>query len=320
MCHYRRLHTKGFSYLFATSEFAGNSSSLCDNGYTPETHAPRFELFLKEIFEGDADGEIKAQVLLEMMGYTFLSHCKYEKFIILVGNGANGKSVLLSVLTALIGAAFVSAVTPSQFGNRFQLAHLAGKMANIVTEISEGSDIEDGRLKAIVSGEVITAEHKHKPPFEFRPYATCWFGTNRYRLRRNKIHHRATCATYAPKTFMKGKEKCKTHLIIQAKNRENSPLANLATLLAAQKEAATAPRLPCSHYWKAKARSYEEMLFLHKSKAKPLPPLSLNPASVPSDFKQQVIDAIHRHKNSDLMDVMDVMLTHYREAEAVQPA
>ena len=29
-----------------------------------------------------------------------------------------------------------------------------------------------------MSGELTTAEHKHKPPFDFYPYATCWFGTN----------------------------------------------------------------------------------------------------------------------------------------------
>jgi len=146
--------------------------------YDPEAQAPRFTQFLQEIFDGDEDCIKKMQVLLEMMGYTLLTTCKYERFIILVGNGANGKSVMLSILTALIGERYISAITPSQFSNRFQLAHLAGKMANIVTEISQGTDIEDGRLKAIVSGETITAEHKHKTPFEFRPYATCWFGTN----------------------------------------------------------------------------------------------------------------------------------------------
>jgi putative DNA primase/helicase len=36
----------------------------------------------------------------------------------------------------------------------------------------------DAQLKAIVSGELTTAENKHKPPFDFRPYCTCWFGTN----------------------------------------------------------------------------------------------------------------------------------------------
>jgi putative DNA primase/helicase len=36
----------------------------------------------------------------------------------------------------------------------------------------------DAEIKAITSGELITAEHKNKPPFDFSPFATCWFGTN----------------------------------------------------------------------------------------------------------------------------------------------
>jgi putative DNA primase/helicase len=38
--------------------------------------------------------------------------------------------------------------------------------------------IADAALKSIVSGEPTTVEHKFRDPFEFRPYATCWFGTN----------------------------------------------------------------------------------------------------------------------------------------------
>ena len=49
---------------------------------------------------------------------------------------------------------------------------------NIVTEIKQGAQIEDAALKAIVSGEVCTVEHKGKDPFEMRPFSTCWFGTN----------------------------------------------------------------------------------------------------------------------------------------------
>ena len=71
-----------------------------------------------------------------------------------------------------------AAVQPSQFENRFQRAHLQGKLANIITEIAEGAEIADAQLKSLVSGEMTTAEHKMKPPFEFVPFAKHWFGTN----------------------------------------------------------------------------------------------------------------------------------------------
>ncbi len=146
--------------------------------YDPKTKAPRFEEFLKEVFRDDHDHEDKFALVCEAIGYSLLSNCEYEKFFLLIGPGANGKSVLMDTVTALVGSVNTAAVQPSQFENRFQRAHLHGKLVNLVTEIAEGAEIADAQLKSIVSGEVTTAEHKHAPPFEFAPICTCWFGTN----------------------------------------------------------------------------------------------------------------------------------------------
>jgi len=113
-----------------------------------------------------------------MMGYTLMSHCDHEKFIILVGRGANGKSVLLAILEALCGTSNVAGVQPSKFENTFQRAHLKSKLANIVSEVKQGEVIDDAALKGIVSGEPTSVENKFKDPFVMRPFATCWFGTN----------------------------------------------------------------------------------------------------------------------------------------------
>lgn len=146
--------------------------------YDPQADCPRFRQFLGEVFQPDSDKEQKAQALLEMMGYSLMSHARNERFALLVGSGANGKSVVLEVIKALLGTQNVCAVQPSQFGNKFQRAHLHMKLANLVTEIAEGAEIADAELKAIVSGELTTAEHKNQNPFDFSPFATCWFGTN----------------------------------------------------------------------------------------------------------------------------------------------
>jgi putative DNA primase/helicase len=146
--------------------------------YDPGARCPKFTEFLDQLFNGDKDAADKALVVLEMMGYSLLTSCRFEKFILLIGGGANGKTVMLKVLEALAGRQMVCAVQPSQLDNKFQRAHLAGKLVNIVTEIAEGAEIADAQLKAIVSGELTTAEHKHRPPFDFHPFATCWFATN----------------------------------------------------------------------------------------------------------------------------------------------
>ena len=144
----------------------------------PAALAPRFEQFLGQVFRDDEDGEAKRQALLEMMGYSLMSHARHEKFALLIGSGSNGKSVVLKLLEGLLGSANVAGVQPSNFNNTFQRAHLDQKLANIVTELKQGEVIADAELKAITSGETATVEHKNKNPFIMRPYCTCWFGTN----------------------------------------------------------------------------------------------------------------------------------------------
>ncbi|NDB69060.1 MAG: hypothetical protein EB015_13835 [Methylocystaceae bacterium] len=146
--------------------------------FDPTAVAPKFRIFLNDIFINDPDKEEKIKSLLEMLGYSLVSHTRHEKFVILIGAGANGKSVLLGILHALCGSENVAGVQPSNFGNSFQRAHLEQKLVNIVTEIAQGEVIADAELKGITSGEPSTVEHKYGAPFVMTPYSTCWFGSN----------------------------------------------------------------------------------------------------------------------------------------------
>jgi putative DNA primase/helicase len=146
--------------------------------YDRSADAPLFRAFLDQVFQDDPDNTDKIKSTLELMGYTLMSHARHERFVMLIGPGANGKSVLLAVLEGLLGHTNVAGVQPSNFENRFQRAHLHQKLANIVTELKQGEVIADAELKAITSGEPATVEHKFQNPFLMRPFATCWFGTN----------------------------------------------------------------------------------------------------------------------------------------------
>ena len=195
--------------------------------YDPEAQAPRFERFLREVFEGDFDSQQKRTLILEAVGYTLTTSTRFEKFFMLIGSGSNGKSVLLEVLARLVGQRGVCAVQPSEFENRFQLGHLRGKLANIVTEIAEGGEIADAKLKALVSGEIQTAEQKGKDPFDFRPVATHWFGTNHLPHTRDfsdALFRRAEIITFNNKFVG---EKCNPRLFSELEG-ELSGILNLA--------------------------------------------------------------------------------------------
>ena len=146
--------------------------------YDPDARAPLFSQFLQQVFRDDPDRDAKIRPLLELIGYTLMSHARHEKFVMLIGPGGNGKSVLLAVLEALCGPDNIAGVQPSNFDRTFQRAHLYQKLANIVTELKQGETIADAELKGITSGEPTTVERKFCDPFVMRPFSTCWFGTN----------------------------------------------------------------------------------------------------------------------------------------------
>jgi putative DNA primase/helicase len=146
--------------------------------YTPGAQCPRFEQFLGEVFDGDPDAAQKTQAILEQMGYSLMRHCRYEFMLMLVGEGGNGKSVLMRLMEKLAGPKNVSGVQPDKFDSPFQRANLQNKLVNIITEMEKGTVIADAAVKAITSGETSTVEHKFGDPFEMAPYSTLWIGTN----------------------------------------------------------------------------------------------------------------------------------------------
>ena len=203
--------------------------------YDATADAPLFRAFLGQVFRDDDDKNHKVQAVLELMGYTLMSHARHEMFVMLIGNGANGKSVLLAVLEALCGAANTAGVQPANFDRTFQRAHLHMKLANIVTEINQGEVIADAELKGIVSGEASTVEHKFKNPFTMRPFATCWFGTNHMphtRDHSNAIFRRAMILTFN-RTFAKSEQdpQLKDKLIAELSGILNLCLAAYAQAL-----------------------------------------------------------------------------------------
>lgn len=146
--------------------------------YDPEAECPRFEKFLNQITEGDPDQAAKIFLLYQIIGYALLSISSFEKFFIITGAGANGKSVFLKILREIVGPENTASVQMSQLDNRFQRAHLQGKLLNLITELPEGGQIPDAILKALVSGETITCENKGLPPFEMTPFCTIVAATN----------------------------------------------------------------------------------------------------------------------------------------------
>jgi putative DNA primase/helicase len=172
------LHLVGDRWELRPAKREHYRTSQIPVAYDPRATCPTWVAFLDSIFRGDDDAAEKRQCLMQMFGYSLLTITAYDRFAMLIGAGSNGKSVVLNVLRALLGRKNVSAVQPSQLDNRFQRAHLLDKLANIVSEVKRDTLLPDETIKKLVSGDLDTAEHKHKPPFDFCNHATIWLGMN----------------------------------------------------------------------------------------------------------------------------------------------
>jgi putative DNA primase/helicase len=144
--------------------------------YDPKATAPAFINYLDQVLP-DKD---RQAVLQEYVGYIFLSPhvLKLEKVLLLVGSGANGKSVFIEIVTALLGRENVSGYSLASLTDNksYTRAELATKLLNCTMEIS--GKITSGDFKLLASGEPIEARRIYKDPFIMENYAKFLLATN----------------------------------------------------------------------------------------------------------------------------------------------
>ncbi|MCW8787882.1 MULTISPECIES: DNA primase family protein [Bacillus] len=144
--------------------------------YNPNATAPHFMSFMKDITIDDSQ---LINVHQELVGYWLTVETKAEKAVYYYGGGANGKSVMASIVTALVGEDNVSSVPLSEFSQTFGMENLIGKSLNIAAENEMGGKaLKTENFKAIVSGDNITINIKYRPAISYRPYCRLVFLVN----------------------------------------------------------------------------------------------------------------------------------------------
>jgi putative DNA primase/helicase len=126
----------------------------------PAASCPTWLSFLGATF---CHGPGAVNLIQELFGYCLLPDCPFEKFFVFYGPANTGKSTVAEVLQGLLGAGNVSAVPLEQLGGQFALANLMGKLANVVFDGGEVTCAAEGTFKALVSGEPVEVNAKHRP-------------------------------------------------------------------------------------------------------------------------------------------------------------
>jgi len=162
--HELKPHDKVFnSTLQLNISFDPDSKKTCDRWLT----------YLDETVETQE----AIMQLQEFMGYCLTWDTSLSKCLILIGKGADGKSLYLKTLRELVGPENCSAVAFQDLEKDFSRSSLYMKSVNISTEIGKDA-LKSPYFKAIVTGDPIDGCFKHKDSFTFTPTVKLAFAAN----------------------------------------------------------------------------------------------------------------------------------------------
>lgn len=142
--------------------------------FDPNADCPEFYKFMEDVME--PNDLLTAQ---EYVGYSLYRGYPFHKAVMLVGDGSNGKSTFLNIITHFFGGENIS--TPSLhnlLSNRFAMASLYGKMLNIHADLPKQALKYTGAFKMLTGSDTVYAEKKHMDAFSFINYAKMIFSAN----------------------------------------------------------------------------------------------------------------------------------------------
>ncbi len=146
--------------------------------YDPNADAPIFNDYLTKVLPDVS----RQQVISEFFGSVFIKNgtgIKLEKALLPYGAGANGKSVLFEIITALFGFENVSNFSLSNLTDStgYYRAMIKDKILNYASEIS--NQLESAFFKQMTSGEPLPARLPYKNPITITQYAKLVFNVNK---------------------------------------------------------------------------------------------------------------------------------------------
>lgn len=150
-------------HFYMTRMTAGDASSA--------GRPSRWLSFLDEVTRGDAE---LAAYLARVAGYSLTGSTDEHALFFFYGTGANGKSVFLNTLAAVLGDYAANAPMDTFMETRTDrhptdLASLRGARAVIAMEVENGRRWAESKIKALVGGDKISARFMRQDFFEYRP-------------------------------------------------------------------------------------------------------------------------------------------------------
>jgi putative DNA primase/helicase len=144
--------------------------------YDSEAKCTEWTTFVDEVVESG-----KVATFQEYVGYTLhRGGVPFNKALLLVGDGANGKSTALNVIRAMLGEENTRSKQIQDFSEAKHIADLHGAIANIHADLSEGTISANGisKFKNLTGGDSMEGRYLYEQSFRFKPTAKHLYAAN----------------------------------------------------------------------------------------------------------------------------------------------
>lgn len=143
--------------------------------YDPNAKSELLDKFLSSVFLN------RVETIDAFSSYCLMPTAVQRRFLLLIGTGTNGKSVWMNFLTKTLGKGNCSSETiQSLANNKFSLANLRHKLANISSDVSEAMLNDVAIIKRLTGGDTISTEKKFKDSQTYENYAKLIFSCNEF--------------------------------------------------------------------------------------------------------------------------------------------
>jgi len=143
--------------------------------YDPTATCPNINQFFKDVLKNKDD----AKVMFELIGFCLMKEYKFEKAVMFIGGGRNGKGKTLSLMKYFLGAENCCSIPLSQIhATSTSVCELHGRLANLAGDLSNLDLKDTGMFKQITGRDLITAKRKYLRDLFFTNYAKIIFACN----------------------------------------------------------------------------------------------------------------------------------------------
>ncbi len=148
--------------------------------YDDQAKCPRWEAFLNQIFKGD---DQLIRFIQKAIGYSLTGSTEEQVFFICYGTGANGKSVFLKTIAALVAEYGQQVRTETLMVKKHQgvsndIACLRGARFLSAIETESNHNLAEATVKQLTGGDAVRARFLFQEEFEFSPQFKIWLAAN----------------------------------------------------------------------------------------------------------------------------------------------